>query len=57
MGDQSSLDEDVVQENVHNNIVSGVNFTAHLPAATYNVLGIQSLSRLAAPTFSVRLFL
>ena len=57
MGDQSPLDEYVVQENVDHTVMAGVDLSAHLPAATHNVLRIESHSGLAAATLQLDLFL
>ena len=48
VGVQSSLDEDVLQEDVHDDVVACVYLTVHLPAATYDVFSIQSLPGLAS---------
>ena len=42
VGDQPSLFEDVVQEVVHDDVVPGIDFNAHLPAPTYDVLRVPS---------------
>ena len=57
MGDQSSLDKDVVEENVHNNVVPCVDLPAYLPAATDDVLPIKRLPCFAAPTLRFSPFL
>ena len=38
VGDQSSLFEDVVQEDIHDDVVAGVDLTAHSLAAAHNML-------------------
>ena len=40
VGDQSSLFEDVVEEDVDDSVVPSVDFPAHFLAAAYNVLCI-----------------
>ena len=46
VANKSSLNEDVVQENVHDIVMAGVDLAAHLPAAAEEVLCIESfLSR------------
>ena len=44
------MDEDVVEEDVHDNVMPGVDVTAHLSAATHDVFGVEGESCLAAPT-------
>ena len=56
VGDQSSLDEDVVQEDVDHNVVPGVDLSGDFLAATYDVLGIESRPCFAAPTRRLSLF-
>ena len=57
MGDDSSLDHNVVEEDVHDYVVSGVDVTAYLSAATDDVLRRQLSPGLAAETCRLRLFL
>ena len=44
------LDEDVVEENVDDDVVAGVDFAVHLPAAIYDVFSVRRKSGLTAPT-------
>ena len=53
VGDQSSLDEDVVEEDVHHDVVPRVDVAAHLAAAD-DVLRIQRKPCFAAPTHRLR---
>ena len=57
VGDQSSLDEDVVEEDIDDIIVTGVDLSGNSLAATDDVLCVQRQSCLAAPTFCLRLLL
>ena len=57
MVNQSSLAEDVVEENVHHHIMACVDLTAYLSAATDDVLRRQLSPGLAAETCRLRLFL
>ena len=41
VGNQSSLLEDVVEENVHDCVVSGVDLTAHLLAVADDLPGVE----------------
>ena len=41
VGDQSSLDEDVVQEDVDDDVVPGVDFSRHFSAASDDVLRVE----------------
>ena len=51
---QSSLDEDVVEKDVHDDIVAGCDPGAHFHAAAHNMLCIQRKPSLAAPTDRLR---
>ena len=57
VGDQPSLDEDVVEEDVDDIVVTGVDLSGNSLAATDDVLCVQRQSCLAAPTFCLRLLL
>ena len=57
VGDQSSLDEDVVEEDVDDDVVAGVDLTTHPLAVADDVLGIESRPCFAAPTDRLSLFL
>ena len=57
MGDQPSLDEDVVVEDIDDIIVWGVDLPTHLPATTHDVLRVQRKSGFAAPALQFHLFL
>ena len=50
VGYQSSLGEDVVQEDVHHKVMAGVDLTTHLPTAASNMLGVEMKSCVSAPT-------
>ena len=50
VGDQSSLDEDVVEEDVHDDVVAGVDLSYRLLAAENTVLRVQLQTHLAAPS-------
>ena len=51
---QSSLVEYVVEKDLDNDIVAGVDFTSRLSAATYDVFRVQMLSSPATPTLGFR---
>ena len=48
MGYESSLDEDVVEQNVDDCVMAGVDFAAHFSAVAHDVLCIERQPRLAA---------
>ena len=48
---QSSLHQNVVEDDVHSDVVAGADFTVNLPAAVDNVLRVQLRRGLAAPTY------
>ena len=48
VANKSSLNEDVVQENVHDIVMAGVDLAAHLPAAADDVFRVQLRPGLAA---------
>ena len=50
VGDQSPLNEDVVQEDVHNDVVPCVDLSRNLPAATDDMLRVERNPGLAVPT-------
>ena len=56
MGNQSSLDEYIVEEDVHDDVVASIDFS-NFSATTRNVLGNQRQPRLAAPALCLSLFL
>ena len=41
VGDESSLDEDVVREDVHDGIIAGVDIGAHFLAAADDMVGSE----------------
>ena len=49
VSDQSSLDEDVVEEDVQNDVMPGDDFTTNISAVADDVLGIEHHSSYAAP--------
>ena len=51
---QSSLNEDVVQEHIHHNIVTGIALSSHFPAAAHSLLVILFSPCLATPTPRLR---
>ena len=57
LGDQSSMNWDVVDEDVDDDVLAGVDLATHPLAATYDVLRVQGLSRLAAQTYRLCSFL
>ena len=54
VGYETSLDENVVQEDIDDNIMPVVDLSRHFPAATYDMLRVQSLLGLAAPSHYFR---
>ena len=56
MGDQSSLDEDVVEEDVHHYVVPGTDLFRVFLAAANDELRVQRKPSLAAPTPRLGLF-
>ena len=48
MEDQSSLNQHVIQEDIDDDVVAGVDFGTYIPAATYDVLGVQRKPSVAA---------
>ena len=54
MGDQSSLDEDVVEEDVHDNVVPGIDLRTYPLTAADDVLCIEGRPGLAAPAHCLR---
>ena len=57
MGDDSSLIEDVVQEDIDDRVVAAVDLSCYSLASTYDVLSIQWQPRLASPACGFGLFL
>ena len=55
--DQSSLDEDVVQEDVDDDVMTGVDLTRDSFAAAYDVIGVEREPCFAAPAFGLGFFL
>ena len=54
---QSSLHQDVVEKDVDDDVVAGVDLAAYLLSAADYILGIQRQASLAAPALCVRLLL
>ena len=53
VGDQSSLDEDIIQEYVQDDVMASDDFAAHFPAAADVMLCVQLRPSLAAPALCV----
>ena len=56
VGDQSSLHQNVVEEDIHDNVVPGVDLSGDFPAAADDVLGIELEPSSAAPALVSTLF-
>ena len=50
VADHSSLNQDVIEEYIHDYVVAGNDISRYPLAAAHNVLRVEGLSRLAAPT-------
>ena len=55
--DQSSLDEDIVQEDVDDDVMTGVDLTRDSFAAAYDMIGVEREPCFAAPAFRLCPFL
>ena len=54
MCDQSSLDEDVVQDDVDDDVMAGTNLSGNILAAVDGVLGIEREPSISAPASRLR---